>query len=193
MVTRRGKQATYDDLKNLPDNVVGEILGGELFVSPRPSSPHARAATGVGSDLFGAFDRPPGGAGPGGWWILVEPELHFHGGDVLVPDLAGWRRERMPRMPDVPAFELAPDWVCEIVSPATSRIDRNRKQPIYAREKVAWLWIVDPLAHTIEVYHLEPDGAWKLLGNHGEEERVRLPPFDAIELEPNRWWLPEES
>src|SRR5207249_2269272 len=97
----------------------------------------------------------PGGADrPGGWWILFEPELHL-GENVLVPDHAGWRRERMPLLPDVAAFTLAPDWVCEVISPSTAHIDRGRKLRAYAREQVAHLWFVDPLARTIEVYRLE--------------------------------------
>src|SRR5438105_1197571 len=130
--------ATYRDLERLPEHVVGELIHGELIVSPRPASPHALAASAIGSDLGGSFHRPPGDRGPGGWWILDEPELHF-GEDVLVPDLAGWRRERMPRVPNVPAFELAPDWICEVVSPSTERVDRSSKMGIYARVKVAHL------------------------------------------------------
>src|SRR5438309_11917686 len=124
MVRRR---ATYDDLLKLPEHLVGEIIDGELIVSPRPASPHAIASSAMGADLFGPFHRSSGGgSGPGGWWILDEPELHFRE-DVLVPDLAGWRRERMPKVPNVPAFELPPDWVGEIVSPSTERVDRPRK------------------------------------------------------------------
>jgi len=194
MGKRKAHDATYDDLLKLPDHVVGEIMDGELFVSPRPASPHARAASVLGSDLLGPFDRSPGGpGGPGGWWILDEPELHFRR-DVLVPDLAGWRRERMPRMPSTPAFELAPDWVCEVVSPHTAKFDRTRKKRIYARERVLWMWLVDPLARTVEVFRLD-DNHWVNLANVGEDETatVRLPPFEEIELEPMRWWLPVEE
>src|SRR5947209_1469025 len=109
------RAATYDDLRHLPENVVGEIIDGELIVSPRPSVPHSVAASVMGGDLNNSFHRPGGGGGPGGWWILDEPELHL-GKDVIVPDLAGWRRERMPRMPNAAAVELAPDWVCEVIS-----------------------------------------------------------------------------
>src|SRR5512142_1943672 len=113
------RNATYDDLLGLPSHVVGELLEGSLVVSPRPASRHARAASGLGGELHGPFQR--GRGGPGGWIILDEPELHL-GGNVLVPDLAGWRRERMPQLPDVAAFELAPDWVCEVLSASTQAI-----------------------------------------------------------------------
>ena len=153
------RNATYDDLCALPDNMVAEIIDGDLFASPRPASPHALASSMLGAALIGGFAGDPGGAGvPGGWWILDEPELHFHR-DVLVPDLAGWRRERMPTVPNVAAFELAPDWACEVISPSTGEIDRGRKMWVYARERVGHLWIVDPILRTLEVYRLEK-GRW---------------------------------
>jgi Uma2 family endonuclease len=143
----------------------------------------------IGSDLVGPFHRDPGSpAGPGGWWLLPEPELHFDA-DVLVPDWAGWRRERMPHMPSVSFFTQAPDWVCEVISPSTGRIDRGRKMKIYAREGIAHLWFVDPLAQTLEVYHLEA-GRWAVVATHGGEDLVRAEPFDAVEVTLARWWLP---
>ena len=175
----------------VPDTKVAELIDGELFVSPRPASPHAHAASCVGSDLFGRFHRAPGAPGaPGGWWILLEPELHFRD-DVLVPDWAGWRRERLPVLRDVPYFELAPDWICEIVSPSTGRLDRSRKMRVYAREGVAHAWLVDPLVRTLEAYRLG-DGLWTLEAVHAADDLVRVAPFDAIELALDRWWLPEE-
>src|SRR5215475_12407465 len=128
------RRATYADLIAVPEHLIAEIIDGELITGPRPAPPHALACSAIGSVLFDRFNGPPGGApGPGGWWILYEPELHF-GDDVLVPDLAGWRRERMPALPDLAYFELAPDWACEVVSPHSGRLDRVRKMPIYARE-----------------------------------------------------------
>ena len=187
---RAGKPATYDDLLKLPENVIGELMGGELIVSPRPAGPHTLAGSTIGGDLNSSFSRPPGGPhGPGGWWILFEPELHFHG-DILVPDLAGWRRERMPRVPEGHAFELAPDWVCEIISPSSVRRDRGRKLDIYSRELVPWVWLVDPAARTLEVFRRDDDAAWKLVQSFGEEpvNAVRAQPFDAIELDLTRWF-----
>jgi Uma2 family endonuclease len=185
-----GKRATYDDILKLPEHVVGEIIDGELFVSPRPAPRHASAHSAIGADLNGSFHRPPGGPkGPGGWWILDEPELHLHG-DVLVPDVAGWRRERMPKLPSKAAFELPPDWVCEVLSPSTMRIDRAKKLRVYAREGVAWCWLVDPIARTLEVYFLD-EKKWVVLAVHDGDEPRRVEPFEAIELELARWW-PED-
>lgn len=176
----------------VPDTKVAELIDGELFVSPRPASPHAYAASCMGSDLFGPFHRNPGAPGePGGWWILLEPELHF-GEDVVVPDWAGWRRERLPVIRNVPYFELAPDWICEIVSPSTGRLDRSRKMRVYAREGVAHLWLVDPLVQTLETYRLRDDHRWTLEAVHAADDVVRAAPFDAIELALERWWLPAE-
>jgi Uma2 family endonuclease len=185
------RRATYDDLLKVPDTLVAEILDGELFTSPRPASPHARASSVLRSELD-PFDRRIGGpGGPGGWWLLFEPELHL-GADILVPDLAGWRRERMPVLQNVAYFELAPDWVCEVVSPSTARLDRVRKVPIYAREGVTHLWLVDPLQQTLEVFRLE-GRHWVLLSTHGGAEIVRATPFEALELDMGRWWLEPES
>jgi Uma2 family endonuclease len=182
------KKATYEDLMAVPDNLVAEIVGGELVTSPRPASPHATSGIAISSDLFTRFATPPGSSSaPGGWWILYEPELHL-GEDVLVPDVAGWRRERMPKMPHVVGFTLAPDWVCEIVSPSTGRLDRARKMPIYAREGVSHMWIVDPIPRTLEVYRLE-EGRWIVASTHGGAERARAEPFDAVELDLSRWWI----
>jgi Uma2 family endonuclease len=138
------RRATWDDLLAVPDHMVAELIDGELYTSPRPAPPHALASSGIGSVLFDRFNGPPGGgsASPGGWWILFEPELHF-GDDVLVPDLAGWRRERLPALPDLAYFTLAPDWVCEVISPSSGRLDRVKKMPVYAREGVAHLWLID--------------------------------------------------
>lgn len=171
---------------NVPDPLVAEIVDGELYTSPRPASPHALASSAIGQDL-GPFSRRCGTAGPGGWWILDEPELHF-GEDVLVPDLAGWRHARMAAVPNVPFFELAPDWVCEVVSPSTGRLDRVRKMPVYAREGVEFVWLVDPLARTLEVFRLEA-GRWTLHSTHGGPDLVRADPFSEIEIDVSRWWI----
>ena len=180
-------EATYADILALPDHVVGEIVLGELVVSPRPASPHTRAATILGGDLTSPFDR--GRGGPGGWWIAFEPELHL-GRHVLVPDLAGWRRERMPTFPTAPYFTLAPDWVCEVLSPSSLRLDRIRKLPIYLEHEVRWAWLVDPIARTLEVFERN-ENRWTLVGVHGENETVRAVPFEAVEIELEGWWVPE--
>jgi Uma2 family endonuclease len=186
------RRATYEDLMQVPDTKVAEIIDGELIVTPRPASPHARAATVIGVDVGGPFDRHRGDpAGPGGWWLLLEPELHF-GEDVLVPDWAGWRRDRMRVLPDTPAFTQAPDWVCEVISPSTGRIDRSRKMRIYAREGVGHLWFVEPQLQTLEVYRLE-SGRWVVIGTHAGDDTVRAEPFDAVDLRLGRWWMPHDT
>jgi Uma2 family endonuclease len=178
------RPATYADIVALPEHLVGEILNGDLVVSPRPAPRH-----GVASSALGATLGPPfqfGDGGPGGWWIIDEPELHL-GDDVLVPDLAGWRRERMPSAPEEAYFTLSPDWVCEVLSPSTSRVDRTRKLPIYARAGIPHAWLIDPGTQTLEVYRLE-SGHWIVAATHGGDERVRAVPFEAIALDLARPW-----
>ena len=180
--TRR--PATYADLLKAPENRVAEIIGGELFATPRPAPAHADAASGLGGALRGPFDRARGG--PGGWRILFEPELHLRS-DVLVPDLAGWRRERLPVLPDEAYFALAPDWVCEIVSPATASMDRVKKLSIYARETVSHAWVVEPLARTLEALRLE-NGRWTIVSAASQFDIVRVEPFEAVELDLSLLW-----
>jgi Uma2 family endonuclease len=183
------KRATYADIEALPPNVVGELVSGVLHVSPRPASPHARATGGAHFDLYGPYDR--GRGGPGGWWLLMEPELHF-GQDVLIPDIAGWRRERMPQVPDTTAIELAPDWVCEALSPSTARFDRAEKMPLYARVGVRHLWLIDARLRTLEVYRLG-DGLWTQVVTLADKARARVEPFAEIELDLSLWWLDDAA
>jgi len=173
--------ATYADLEALPSNLVGEIVSGRLIASPRPAPRHARTSSDLGV-LLGAPFRF-GRGGPGGWWILDEPELHL-GRDVVVPDLAGWRRERMPRLPETAYFELVPDWACEVLSPSTERLDRGEKLEIYRREQVAHVWLASPLVRTLEVLRLTDDG-FLLVAVHTAPAQgpVRAEPFDAVELD----------
>ncbi len=188
----RRRRATYEDLLQVPDHMVAEILDGELFAFPRPAVPHARTASGVGGFLFVQFDRPTGGGdGPGGWWILDEPELHLSD-DILVPDLAGWRRERLPTLPGGPWLDVAPDWVCEVASPSTEAIDRGRKLRIYAREGVGHLWLLNPGLRTLEVYRLA-EGNWLLVVTFVGNKTVRAEPFDEVDLDMTRWWPPEAT
>lgn len=181
------KPATYDDLLKVPDHLVAEIIEGELYTSPRPASPHARAASILGGRIVTTFDDG-GTGGPGGWWILDEPELHL-GPDVLVPDIAGWRRERMPLLESRAAFDLPPDWICEVISPSTGRLDRMLKLPVYGRWRVAYAWIVDPIQRTVEAFRLV-GAQWSLLGTYGDEV-ARIEPFEAIEIPLASLWLPE--
>ena len=183
---RAKRRATYDDLMQVPDHLVAEIIDGELITSPRPASPHARASSVIGGDL-GPFDgRPVPPGRPGGWWILDEPELHL-GGSVLVPDLAGWRRERMPVIPKDHVFAIPPDWVCEVLSPSTRQFDVRRKLPVYAAHEVTNAWLVDPEARTLEVFRLE-NSRWSMVAVLGGNEIARAEPFDAIDIDlPSIW------
>ena len=186
------RRATYADLEAVPPNKVAELINGTLHVSPRPASKHTRASSFLGGKLVGPFSFGEGG--PGGWWILDEPELHFPDpaapGEIeaLIPDLAGWRVERMPEFPDVTSFTLAPDWLCEVLSKSTEDVDRDDKMPIYAREGVRHAWLVDPIARTLEVFVLE-GRRWVASGTWRDSDRVRVPPFEAIELDLSvLWW-----
>jgi Uma2 family endonuclease len=178
------RRATYDDLMAVANHQVAEILDGELHVSPRPAPRHALASSRLGGDIIGPYDA--GRGGPGGWWILDEPELHL-ADDVVVPDIAGWRRERLPAMPQEAFFAVAPDWVCETLSASTEHLDRGKKIRIYAREGVRNLWLINPTTATLESYRLEA-GRWVLVVTHSGNEVVRLEPFDAVELELERLW-----
>jgi Uma2 family endonuclease len=178
------RPATYDDLAALPDTVVAEIVNGELHSSPRPGPPHGEAGVEIGGQLVPPFHKGVGG--PGGWRILYEPELHL-GVDVLVPDWAGWRRERLPHRPTTAYYPIAPDWVCEILSPSTAQLARTKKLAIYARECVAHAWLIDPSLGTLEVLRLEND-RWTILATHHGAEIVRAQPFDEIELDLGAFW-----
>ncbi len=184
---------TYQDVLDAPEGITAEILAGELHLSPRPRASHQYTEGVVASDLDGPFQR--GRGGPGGWWILREPEIHLGKEEptsvVAAPDLAGWRRERMPWIPDAAALELPPDWICEILSPGAENARRDRvvKPDLYASAGVAHLWIVDPAARTLEVWGLRGDTYARLAAFAGDDH-VRAAPFDAVELDLSGWWLP---
>ena len=179
-------QATYQDVLDAPPHMVAQIVDGRLYTFPRPAAPHAEAC----SELFGTI-RPPfhnGRGGPGGWIILFEPELHLSG-TVLVPDIAGWRRERMQVVPDVQFFELAPDWICEVLSPSTRWLDLGRKREIYAQEGVSHLWLVDPDEQSLEAFELR-DAEWLMIDRLCQDTQVSLPPFEAIRINLGDLWIP---
>ena len=184
MKTGAAGRATYRDVLDAPPHKVAEIVGGALHLQPRPAFRHALAGSVLGAELIGPFHR--GRGGPGGWWILNEPELHF-GGDILVPDLAGWRRARMPEFPDAAWTALAPDWVCELLSPSTRKLDLEGKRPIYAREGVGHLWLVDPAARTLEAFALRK-GVWTPAGRARNSQPVRFPPFEAVAFPLDALW-----
>ena len=182
------KGATYADLCAVPEDFVAEILGGELYATPRPAFGHVHIASALGMLLGGPFQF--GVNGPGGWVILDEPELHL-GADIVVPDLAGWRRERMPAAAAAAFVTLVPAWICEVLSPATENIDRVKKLKIYAREGVGHVWLLSPVLKTLEVWRLQRQ-VWSLVATYGESERVRAEPFDAIELALEGLWASDK-
>lgn len=175
-------RSTYADIEALAPNLVGEILAGELHVSPRPAGPHSVASSMLGALLTTAFRI--GLTGPGGWWIIDEPELSLSVDpdyDPVVPDLAGWRTESMPARVETAQFHTTPQWICEVVSPSSLKRDRFLKLPFYARAGVAHAWLVDPLNETLEVFALD-GGAWRVAGLYQGDATVRAEPFDAIEF-----------
>lgn len=177
----------YEQLLALPEGLSGEILDGQLYTQPRPRGPHAWAEVVLGGKLLDPFNF--GRGGPGGWWILLEPEIHFvRDTEVAVPDLAGWRKERMPKIPSGHRFEVVPDWVCEILSPATESKDRRIKLPLYARYGVGYAWLIDPEAKAMEAYELA-EGQWRLLGIFRDQETVAVAPFAAVTLALGELWV----
>lgn len=179
------KKATYEDLLSLPDNVTGEIIDGELVVTPRPSRKHAKAAFALSGELAPPYDF--GRGGPGGWVLLIEPEVRL-GEHTVVPDLAGWKKETFPVTEDSNWISVAPDWVCEILSPRTLRTDRVGKMGIYREHSVRHVWLLDPSNKTLEVFGLQ-SGAWMVLGFYVEDDKVRAEPFSEIEIAMENFWL----
>jgi len=176
----------YAELAALPSNLIGEVIEGVLHTQPRPSPRHAQATSVLAEELGPPFRR--GRGGPGGWMLLFEPELHLGPRpDVLVPDLAGWRKERVPELPETDYFVVAPDWVAEVLSPSTLRLDRGKKLAVYRREGVRHVWLVDPVARTLEIFRLTGDVlGW--VATHEGDAVVRAEPFDAIELQLGLLW-----
>lgn len=175
--------ATYADLQAVPPHLVAELVDGELHTQSRPAPKHGVAHSRLMGWSNSRFDV--GDGGPGGWWILLEPEIFF-GSDVCVPDIAGWRKERMPRLKSSASFTIVPDWVCEVTSPATASFDRVKKMSVYARGGVKYAWLVSPIDRVLEAFELQ-NGAWMRVAAHGDDERARIVPFEEVEL--NLAWL----
>lgn len=182
---RQIEPATYQDVLDAPPNMVAEIIGGALRMQSRPAPPHVHTASRLGARLDRYFVDDDDG-GPGGWRILDEPELHL-AADILVPDLAGWRMERMPELPETAYFEVAPDWACEILSPSTRKMDLMEKRPIYAREGVSHLWLIDPVSRTLEAFELR-NGEWVLIATLADDDDVKVRPFDAVTMKLSKFW-----
>ena len=181
------RRATYQDVLDAPPHRVAEVVDGVLHTNPRPTMRHAHASSSLGTKIGGPFHHDAGG--PGGWWIIDEPELHL-GEDILVPDLAGWRRERMRVFPDAPYATLAPDWVCEVLSPSTRKLDLHGKRAAYGREQVGHLWLVDPVDRTLEAIELR-EGEWVLIATAQDDAPVRIRPFDAVTFNLGDLWPPK--
>ncbi len=178
------KHATYQDILDLPHGVVGELIKGALYAQPRPRLKHAATQALIFGEIVGPFKKGIGG--PGGWLFFSEPELHFEE-DVLVPDVAGWRVERLPDVANDAFATIAPDWVCEILSPSTAQIDRALKAEIYAKQGVAWMWLLDPSAKTLEAYRNQA-GKWLQLVVLKENDEVKVEPFDAAPFKLDLLW-----
>ncbi len=181
------RRATYEDVLSAPPNMIAEVIYGVLHTQPRPAFRHANASSHLGVLIGGPYRFGVGG--PGGWVIYDEPELHLGSEpDILVPDLAGWRRERLAELPEDAAWtSIAPDWICEVLSPSTQALDRAEKMEIYLREQVGHAWLVDPIARTLEVYRLG-DGVWQRVAAFRDDAIVRAEPFDAVELQLQLLW-----
>lgn len=183
-IARAPGKAIYQDVIDAPANMVAQIINGTLYTHPRPAPKHAIAGSNLGGELMMPFHR--GRGGPGGWIILDEPEIHM-GTDVLVPDLAGWKRERMPEIPETAYFEVVPDWVCEILSPSTRSYDITDKREIYGQFGVRHAWFIDPEAQTLEAF-VNQDGVWQLLTALRHDDPVCVPPFDAVTFKLDDLW-----
>lgn len=192
MSTPAPKLATYDDLLALPSDMRAEVIAGQIVTAPAPLPRHSHVQRAAARFIGGPFDDDDGRGGPGGWWIFVEVDIALGPHDVVRPDLAGWRRERLPRPGPVRPIDIAPDWLCEIGSPSTAARDRVHKRALYARSNVSHYWLVDPEARILEALVLR-EGAWLEAGVYGDESVARIPPFDAIELEVGRLFLPREA
>jgi Uma2 family endonuclease len=187
---RPSPEELWARLEALGPHERGEIIDGELHVQPRPRFGHGRANTFLGHHIGGSFDFDDDG--PGGWWIIVEPGIELPGAPEVSPDLAGWRRERMPTPPEVEPIRVTPDWVCEVLSPSNARWNRLKKFPFYARVGVRWLWVIDPRERTLEVRKLD-NGLWTVLQVFGEEEENRAEPFSAVGIPLSRMWTPTDG
>jgi Uma2 family endonuclease len=181
------RPATYADLLALPEGTRGEILDGIVVTPPAPLPRHARSQRALSRFVGGPFDDDDGRGGPGGWWILAEVDIRLSAHDIVRPEVAGWKRERIPNPWDERPIEVVPDWICEILSPSNAGQDRVRKRALYARSAVSYYWLVDPGARTLEALRLDgATGAWIEVGAYDDESVARIAPFEAIELEVTR-------
>jgi Uma2 family endonuclease len=183
----------WEDLLAMPEDLHAEIVGGNVVLPPAPLPRHSRAQRAAARFVGGPFDDDDGRGGPGGWWILLEVDVRLAEHDIVRPDIAGWRRERLKAPWDVRPIDVVPDWICEVVSPSNAAHDRVRKRELYARHGVAYYWLLDPTARTLEALRLEPAvHGWVEVGAYDDASVARIAPFDAIELEVGRLFSPAE-
>jgi Uma2 family endonuclease len=183
------RPATYADLEALPEHIKGEIIDGVLYTQPRPRMRHSRAGLALGRAISGPYDFDADG--PGGWWILIEPGIELPNAPEIAPDIAGWRRARLPPPdPDDP-IRVAPDWVCEVLSRSNRAYDRKIKFPFYAKVGVSHLWVVDTAAHTVEIKKLI-DGRWTEIAVFADDDVLCAEPFEAVQIPLAPIWLPEK-
>jgi Uma2 family endonuclease len=189
---RARQDELYEEYLRVPAHQHAEIVQGTLYVMSRPAPKHASAASMLTVELGGPFQR--GRGGPGGWWILFEPELQLVAKEPVIPDLAGWRVERMPQLPDTAWFTAVPDWVCEVLSRSTEKLDRDEKLPYYAEHGVRHVWLLDPIDRRLEVYALDAETkGWREVRIHQGDTVIRAAPFDAIELDLGALWSPPRT
>lgn len=186
------KPATYEDLLSFPEDVRAEVLGGAIVTSPSPLPKHSMVQRAISRFIGGPFHDDHDRGGPGGWWIFLEVDVALGPHDIVRPDLAGWRRERLPRPGNARPLEVTPDWVCEVLSPTSAARDRVTKRNLYARAGVPHYWLIDPEARVLEALSLR-DGMWVEVGVYDDTALARIAPFDAVELELARLFLPRDA
>lgn len=184
--------ATYADLLRLPEDVRAEVLSGQVITSPAPLPRHSKVQRAIGRFVGGPFDDDDGHGGPGGWWIFVEVDVRLGVHDIVRPDLAGWRRERLADPGALRPIDVVPDWICEVLSPSTASLDRVTKSKLYADSGVLHYWLVDADARTLEAFELI-DRRWGLAGSYGDDALARVPPFQEVELPIGRLFLPRPA
>ncbi|MEJ7730414.1 MAG: Uma2 family endonuclease [Polyangiaceae bacterium] len=184
--------ATYADLLTLSEDVKAEVVRGSIVTLPAPLPRHAKAQGTVRSLIGGPYDDDDGRGGPGGWWILLEVDIRLSPHDIVRPDLAGWRRERLPEPWDTRPIEVVPDWICEVISPSNAAHDRVTKRHLYAEHGVPFYWLVDPGSRTLEALRLV-DGIWVDAGTFDDAAVARVPPFESVALEVGRLFPPRAA
>ncbi len=188
MIESVKSNADYADLYSIPENMIGEIIDGELYAMPRPSPRHCNTASSLGI-IIGYYYKIGMNGGIGGWWILDKPGIHFSDlkEDIMVPDISGWKKEKMPELPAETYFSVTPDWICEILSPATAAHDRKKKLPKYAKFGVSYFWIVDPANRTVEILKLK-NGEYSVSAVYCEDDKMKAEPFTEILIDLKNIW-----